>query len=46
MKASSDKMYDKYKDYDFTDAKPVAETPHLAKLQTETGGKSRKELTS
>jgi uncharacterized protein (DUF4415 family) len=41
MKANSDKMYDKYKDYDFADAKPVCETPHLAKLQAETGGKSR-----
>jgi uncharacterized protein (DUF4415 family) len=41
MKTSSDKMYDKFKDYDFTDAKPVAETPHLAKLQAEAGGKSR-----
>ena len=41
MKTSSDKMYEKFKDYDFTDAKPVAETPHLAKLQTEAGGKSR-----
>ena len=41
MKTSSDKMYDKYKDYDFTEAKPVSETPHLAKLQTEIGGKSR-----
>ena len=41
MKASSDKMYDKYKDYDFSDAKTVAETPHLAKLQAEAGGKSR-----
>jgi len=41
MKASSDKMYAKYKDYDFTDAKPVTETPHLAKLQIEAGGKSR-----
>lgn len=41
MKTSSDKMYDKYKDYDFTDAKPVAGTPHLAKLQIEAGGKSR-----
>ncbi len=41
MKASSDKMHDKYKDFDFTDAKPVSETPHLAKLQTEAGGKSR-----
>ena len=41
MKTSSDKMYDTYKDLDFTDAKPVSETPHLAKLQAETGGKSR-----
>lgn len=41
MKASSDKMYDKYKDYDFSDAKPLAETPHLARLQAEAGGKSR-----
>ena len=41
MKASSDKIHDKYKDLDFTDAKPVSETPHLAKLQAEAGGKSR-----
>jgi uncharacterized protein (DUF4415 family) len=41
MKASSDKTYDKYKDFDFINAKPVSETPHLAKLQAETGGKSR-----
>ena len=41
MKASSDKMYDKYNDIDFTEAKPVADTPHLAKLQAEMGGKSR-----
>lgn len=41
MKASSDKMFNKYKEYDFTDAKPVSEIPHLAKLQAETGGKSR-----
>jgi len=40
MKTSSDKMYDKYKDFDFSDAKPVAETPHLVKLQVEAGGKS------
>jgi hypothetical protein len=32
------KMFDKYKDLDFTDAKPVAATPHLAKLQAEAGG--------
>ena len=41
MKANSDKMYDKYKDYDFADAKPVSDTPHLLKLQAEFGGKSR-----
>lgn len=41
MKASSDKMHEKYKELDFADAKPVAETPHLAKLQAEIGGKSR-----
>jgi len=41
MKASSDKMYDQYKDYDFADARPVVVTPHLAKLQAEAGGKSR-----
>nr|VFJ77481.1 MAG: Ribonuclease toxin, BrnT, of type II toxin-antitoxin system [Candidatus Kentron sp. FW] len=34
-----DEYYDKYKDYDFSDAKPVAETPVLEKLQT--GEKSR-----
>lgn len=41
MKASSDKIHAKYKDLDFTDAKKVSETPHLAKLQVEAGGKSR-----
>lgn len=40
MKTSSDKVYEKYKDFDFADAKSVSETPHLAKLQAETGGKS------
>jgi uncharacterized protein (DUF4415 family) len=34
-------MYNKYGDFDFSDAKPVAEPPHLAQLQEETGGKSR-----
>lgn len=41
MKTSSDNMHNKFKDYDFADAKPVAETPHLSKLQLEAGGKSR-----
>lgn len=41
MKTSSDKMHEKYKDFDFSDAKSVSETHHLAKLQAETGGKPR-----
>lgn len=41
MKTSSDKMFEKYKDFDFAEAKKVSETPHLAKLQAATGGKSR-----
>jgi uncharacterized protein (DUF4415 family) len=41
MKNNSEKTYHKYKDYDFSDAKPVAATPHLARLQAEAGGKSR-----
>jgi uncharacterized protein (DUF4415 family) len=41
MKRSSDEMYEKFKDYDFADAKPVAETPHLAGLQAQAGNKSR-----
>lgn len=34
-------MYDKYKDDDFANAKPVEQIPALAKLQTEHGGKTR-----
>ena len=41
MKHSSDKMYEKFKDFDFADAKPVAHTTHLTKLQAKAGGKSR-----
>jgi uncharacterized protein (DUF4415 family) len=41
MNANSDPEYDRYADLDFTDAKPVAEIPVLAKLQAEHGGKSR-----
>ncbi len=41
MKNSSDKAYAKFKDYDFSDAKPVAKTPHLAKLQAMAGKKAR-----
>jgi uncharacterized protein (DUF4415 family) len=41
MPNNSDELYEKYRDYDFTDAKPVSETPHLAKLQAQSSGKSR-----
>jgi predicted DNA binding CopG/RHH family protein len=41
MKSSSDKVFEKFKDLDFADAKPVAETPHLAKLQAQSGQKTR-----
>jgi uncharacterized protein (DUF4415 family) len=41
MSNSSDPMFDRYADMDFTDAKPVAEVPALAKLQAAHGGKSR-----
>ncbi|UZR29471.1 BrnA antitoxin family protein [Methylococcus mesophilus] len=41
MSNNSDPMYDRYADMDFTDAKPVREVPHLARLQAEHGGKSR-----
>ena len=41
MKTNSDKMYEKFKEYDFNSAKPVNEMPHLAQLQAEAGGKSR-----
>lgn len=41
MNNSSDPIFDRYADLDFTDAKPVAEVPALAKLQAAHGGKSR-----
>ncbi|MDP2787328.1 MAG: BrnA antitoxin family protein [Pseudomonadota bacterium] len=41
MSNSSDPMFDRYADMDFTDAKPVTQVPALAKLQAEHGGKSR-----
>lgn len=41
MKNNSDKAYAKFKGYDFSDAKPVAKTPHLAKLQAMAGKKAR-----
>jgi uncharacterized protein (DUF4415 family) len=41
MRNSSDKTFQKFKDLDFADAKPVSETPHLAKLQAQAGQKTR-----
>jgi len=41
MNSSSDPLFDRYAGLDFTDAKPVAEVPALAKLQALHGGKSR-----
>lgn len=41
MKNNSDKTFAKFKEYDFADAKPVAKTPHLAKLQASVGKKAR-----
>jgi len=41
MSNSSDPMFDRYSDMDFTDARPVSQVPVLAKLQAEQGGKSR-----
>ncbi|MDR2000840.1 MAG: BrnA antitoxin family protein [Zoogloeaceae bacterium] len=41
MSNNSDPMFKRYADMDFTNAKPVAEVPALARLQAEHGGKSR-----
>ncbi len=41
MSSSSDEMYEKFKDYDFADAEPVAAFPHLRRLQAEHTGKTR-----
>jgi uncharacterized protein (DUF4415 family) len=38
MSNNSDPIYDQYAEMDFTDAKPVAEVPALARLQAERGG--------
>jgi uncharacterized protein (DUF4415 family) len=37
----SDSLFKQYADMDFTDAKPVAKVPALARLQALQGGKSR-----
>ncbi|MDP4029380.1 MAG: BrnA antitoxin family protein [Gallionella sp.] len=41
MKNSSDALYAKLKEMDFADAKPVSAVPALARLQAESGGKTR-----
>lgn len=41
MSNSSDPLFDAYADLDFTDAKPVSETPALARLQAERGTQSQ-----
>ena len=41
MKTNSDPMYKKHKNADFADAKSVSAVPALAKLQAESGGKTR-----
>ena len=41
MKANSDAEFARFKDLDFADAKTVAKTPHLRKLQASAGAKSR-----
>ncbi|MEI6146374.1 MAG: BrnA antitoxin family protein [Methylococcales bacterium] len=41
MSNNSDPLFNQYADIEFSDAKPVAEIPALAKLQAEHGGKSR-----
>ena len=41
MNNNSDPDFTQYADMDFTDAKPVAEVPALARLQAARGGKTR-----
>jgi uncharacterized protein (DUF4415 family) len=41
MNNNFDPLYSRYADMDFTDAKPVAAVPALAKLQAEAGSKTR-----
>jgi uncharacterized protein (DUF4415 family) len=41
MSNNSDPLFEKFKDCDFTDAKPVSDMPALAKLQAEQAGKTR-----
>ena len=41
MSNNSDPLFERYAEMDFTDARPVAEVPALAKLQASHGRKSR-----
>ncbi len=41
MSNNSDPLFERYAEMDFTDARPVAEVPALAKLQAAHGRKSR-----
>ena len=41
MKNNSDKMYEKFKNLDFANAKPIAQTTQLQRLQAMAGVKSR-----
>lgn len=37
MNLNSDEMYEKFKDHNFAEAKPVSQIPALVKLQAESG---------
>ncbi|CAK0778439.1 BrnA antitoxin family protein [Gammaproteobacteria bacterium] len=41
MKNNSDPIFERYENFDFTDAKPVKEIPALSELQIERGGDTR-----
>lgn len=41
MNDNSDPLFDRYGEMDFTDAKPASAIPALARLQAESGGKTR-----
>jgi uncharacterized protein (DUF4415 family) len=41
MNNSSDPLFERYGDMDFTDAKPVSAVPAPARLQADSGGKTR-----
>lgn len=41
MKNSSGELYEKFKNYDFSDAKPASQIRHLVDLQAQAGKKAR-----